>query len=122
MRKPSLRLFLFAIGLVVGLRADVDLKNFDLSIKPQDDFYRFVNGTYLKNTPIPPEYSSWGSHAELTLRNQNSLRALCERAAAKGAAGIAVERQVGDFYASGMDEAAINAAGAAPLQEWLDCI
>ncbi len=120
MRKFSLLLAALALSLVS--RADVTPANFDLSVKPQDDFYRFVNGSYLKNTPIPPEYSSWGSHAELTKRNQDALRAICERSAAKGAAGTPFERQVGDLFASGMDEAAINAAGATPLQPEFDLI
>lgn len=103
-------------------RADVDPRNFDSAVKPQDNFYQFVNGTYLKNVAIPPEYSSWGSHAELTQRNLGSLRALSERAVSRGAAGSALERQVGDLYASGMDAAAIEAAGVKPLQPLLDRI
>ena len=114
MRQTSL---LFAtLVLYSAARADVTPANFDRAVKPQDDFYRFVNGSYLRDTPIPPAYSSWGSHAELTKRNQDSLRTLCERAAAKGPQGSALERQIGDLFASGMDVAAINAAGAAPLQ------
>ncbi len=102
------------------LRADVNPANFDLTVKPQDDFYRYVNGTYLKNTVIPPAYSSWGSHATLQKSNQEALRKVCEAAAAKGAQASAVERQVGDLWTSGMDEAAINAAGIAPLQDELN--
>jgi predicted metalloendopeptidase len=105
-----------------AIRADVSPKNFDLTVRPQDDFYRYVNGTYLKTTVIPPEYSSWGSHAELTKRNQDALRILCERSAVKGTSGTAIERQVGDLYASGMDVAAIEAAGAKPLQPELERI
>ncbi len=111
---------LFVIATLA--RADVDPRNFDLSVKPEDNFYQFVNGTYLKNTPIPPEYSSWGSHAELTKRNLDALRTLCERSAAKGTNGSALEQQVGDLYASGMDLEAINAAGVKPLQGELDRI
>ncbi len=119
----SFAIFVAAAWLAAaGLRADVTPANFDLAVKPQDDFYRYVNGTYLKNLAIPPAYSSWGSHAELVDRNQQALRALAEAAAAKGPQGTPVERMVGDFYASGMDEAAINAAGIAPLQDWLDLI
>ena len=103
-------------------RADVVPANFDLTVKPQDNFYQFVNGTYLRNTPIPPAYSSWGSHAELQDRNQQALHTLAERAALRGGAGTPIERMVGDFYASGMDETAINAAGAAPLRGQLDLI
>ncbi len=105
-----------------GARADVTPANFDLTVKPSDDFYRFVNGTYLKTTEIPAAYSSWGSHAQLQDRNQQALRTLAEAAAAKGGQGTAIERMVGDFYASGMDEAAINAAGIQPLQVQLDLI
>jgi predicted metalloendopeptidase len=103
-------------------RADVTPANFDLAVKPQDNFYLYVNGSYLRNTPIPPAYSSWGSHAELQDRNQQALHTLAEQAAAKGAQGTPVERLVGDFYASGMDEAAANAAGAAPLRDYLALI
>ncbi len=112
---PSLLTTAFLLA-VASARADVTPANFDLTVKPQDDFYRYVNGSYLKNTPIPAAYSSWGSHAELADRNQQAMRKLAEAAAAKGAAGGAIERMVGDFYASGMDEAAINAAGIEPLK------
>jgi predicted metalloendopeptidase len=115
----TLAVALFSAAFV---RADVDPRNFDSAVKPQDNFYQFVNGTYLKNVAIPPEYSSWGSHAELTQRNLGSLRALSERAVSRGAAGSALERQVGDLYASGMDAAAIEAAGVKPLQPLLDRI
>lgn len=112
---------LAALALSPALaRADVNPANFDLTVKPQDDFYRYVNGTYLKNTTIPPAYSSWGSHATLQKSNQEALRKVCEAAAAKGPQGSAVERQVGDLWTSGMDEAAIDAAGLTPLRDELD--
>jgi predicted metalloendopeptidase len=110
------------LALAIGSRASVDPATFDLSVKPQDDFFRYTNGTWLKNTPIPPEYSRWGSFDALQVSNTEKLNALCQEAAAKSASGSAVERMVGDFYASGMDEASINAAGAAPIQPELDRI
>lgn len=105
-----------------GVRAGVEPKNFDLSVKPQDDFFRYVNGTWLKNVTIPASESRWGSFTELRDRNWQNVRTICERAAAKGAAASGAERMVGDFYASGMDEAAINAAGVSPLRPELDRI
>jgi predicted metalloendopeptidase len=108
--------------LVVCAHASVDTATFDLSVKPQDDFFRYTNGTWIKNTPIPAEYSRWGSFDELQVRNTGLLNDLCIAAAAKGASGTPVERMAGDFYASGMDEAAVNAAGAAPLKQELDLI
>jgi putative endopeptidase len=105
-----------------GLRAEIDPQQFDPAVKPQDDFFRYVNGPWLKNTPIPAEYPMWGTAMMLVDGNAVALRALCERAAAKGAAGTVNEKLVGDFFSSGMDEAAVNAAGAAPLRPEFDRI
>src|SRR6188768_3692310 len=91
-----------ALSLGLGLRAEVDPKNFDLEVKPQDDFYHYANGTWLKNNPVPGEFSRWGGFIVLQEENQKNLRIICERVAAKGAAGTATENMVGDFYASGM--------------------
>jgi predicted metalloendopeptidase len=116
----------FAAGLAGALalcaRASFDPSTFDLSVKPQDDFFRYANGTWIKNTPVPPEYSRWGSFDALAERNKDLLKGICEAAAAKGAAGTPVERMVGDFYVSGMDVDAANAAGVAPIQPELDAV
>ena len=61
MRKITLALAATALTLTLGARAEIDLKNFDLSVKPQDDFFRYVNGTWLKNVAIPESEARWGS-------------------------------------------------------------
>jgi putative endopeptidase len=122
MFKPMLAAGVAAFSLALCVSASVDLSTFDLSVKPQDDFFRYANGTWLKATPIPAEYSRWGSFDALQVRNIELLSKLCEAAAAKGASGSPLDKMVGDFYSSGMDEAAINAAGAAPLKPELDLI
>ncbi|MDQ6654465.1 MAG: M13 family metallopeptidase, partial [Verrucomicrobiota bacterium] len=94
-----------------------DLQNMDQSVKPSEDFYTFANGTWLKNNPIPPEESRWGSFNELIEKNNAALKIAAEKAAA-GQAGDAPEiKKVGDYYASGMDEKAIDEAGAKPLAD-----
>lgn len=103
-----------------AVHAGLDLKNFDPAVKPQDDFYRYVNGTWLTQNPVPPEFDRWGGFTQLQEDNQKKLRAICERVAARPAGGTAIEQMVGDFFTSGMDEAAINAAGLEPLQPELD--
>jgi putative endopeptidase len=112
----------FSLLLTGTSPAALDTKNFDLTAKPQDDFYRYANGAWLKNNPVPPEFASWGAFAELRDLSVINLHIICERVAAKQNGVTAIEKMVGDFYASGMDEAAVNAAGAKPLQPELDRI
>ena len=114
--KTSCWVVLVAVSLLpVGLRADIDPKNFDLSVKPQDDFYQYANGGWLKTNPVPPAYATWGAFNEVDERNKVVLHAILERAAQATNPGF-IEKLVGDFYASGMDEAAVDAAGLTPLQ------
>src|SRR6478672_4330793 len=94
----------------------LDLKNMDTSVKPQDDFYLYANGGWIKSNPIPPEFGRWGSFNMLAEQNNDALKVVAEKAAAsstaaaKSGADKATEadvKRVGDFYASGMNEAAI---------------
>ena len=43
-----------------------DVSHIDKTCKPCDDFFQYVNGNWIKNNPIPPEYASWGSGSMLT--------------------------------------------------------
>ena len=99
----------------------VDPAYLDRAADPCRDFYRFANGAYDKE-PIPAAYGSFGVNQEIDDRNWALLKEILEASAkAQGAKGTAVQR-IGDFYASGMDEAAIEAAGLAPLKPWLQRI
>jgi putative endopeptidase len=121
MRKLIWAVFAAALTLCHTTRAGIDLPYFDRSIKPQDDFFGYVNGTWLKTVVIPADMARYASFNRLQENNWNNLHALCEQAAAKPGA-TAAERFVGDFYASGMDESAIDQAGAKPLQPELEQI
>ncbi len=94
----------------------------DPAVKPADDFYRYANGAWLRDTPIPPEYSRWGSFDELLERNERNLRTVCERASAVADQGTPSERIVGDFYASGLDDDALASNGVSPLRFEFDRI
>ena len=114
MRKSSLAILAALSVFALGVRGEIDPKNFDPEVRPRDDFYRYANGAWLKNHPVPASESRWASFTILQEDNQKNLRAILERAAALKTPS-AIEKQVGDFYASGMDEAGIDAAGATPL-------
>ena len=100
----------------------IDASNFNTNVRPQDDFFEYANGTWLKNTPIPPTEARWGSFNELQEFNQKALRTLCEEAAANPGAKGSIKQKVGDLYAVGMDSAAIEKQGIAPLKPYLDRI
>jgi predicted metalloendopeptidase len=92
-----------------------DTTNFDRSVRPQDDFFRFVNGSWLKRTDIPADASSWGAFNELRERSRDALHTILEDAAKSKAAPGTEERKVGDLYASYMDTARIEKLGITPL-------
>ncbi len=87
----------------------------NLSAKACQDYYQFANGGWLKKNPIPPEYPSWGTFSQLAERNREAMRKILERLAKEKSAPGSEEQKLGDFYASCMDETAIEAAGAKPL-------
>jgi putative endopeptidase len=92
----------------------------DPGADPGVDFYRFANGGWLDANPIPAGYGAWGSFEEVSRRNEVVLRELLERAAAEP--GSELDRLLGDAFAAGLDLAAIEAAGIAPIAPLLEAI
>jgi predicted metalloendopeptidase len=90
---------------------------FDHDYPLGSDFYRHVNAKWLAANPIPPEYGSWGAFHEVHVRNENLLHELLDEAAATPGKTGTPEAMVGDYWASGLDEAAIEHAGLDPLEE-----
>src|SRR6476659_1158042 len=59
----------------------LDPKNMDTSVKPGDDFYLYANGGWIKNNPVPPEFSRWAAFNELAEKNNDALQEIAEKAA-----------------------------------------
>jgi predicted metalloendopeptidase len=87
----------------------------DRSVDPRADFARFAWGKWAQDNPLPADKSRWGAFGELDQYNQAALRAILEAAAAKSHEPGSVEQKVGDFFASAMDTATIDAAGLKPV-------
>jgi putative endopeptidase len=96
-----------------------DTANLDKTCKPCDDFFQFAMGSWMKNNPIPPEYSTWGSFTVLADKNQQALRQILEASEKAEAPAGSNEKKIGDYYASCMDTAAIDAAGTKPIDPQL---
>jgi putative endopeptidase len=99
------------------LRSGLDLAGFDRSVRPQDDLYRFVGGTWLAKTEIPADRSNYGSFIILDDQAQEEVRALIVAAAEQPNRAPGSDAQkVGDFYRSYMDTARIDSLGLGPLR------
>lgn len=100
-----------------------DPANFDTTVRPQDDFYQFANGTWLRNTPIPPDRASFGTFDALRERSESALQELLEAAAAaRGHAAGSDLQKVADYYRSFLDSARIETLGLEPLRPELNRI
>jgi putative endopeptidase len=101
----------------------LDTAGMDRTVVPGDDFGRYANGTYLKNLVIPADKSNYGMFTKLRDLSQERTRTIILAAAARKDTKPGSEAQkVGDFYATFLDEAAIEAKGLAPLKSRLDAI
>ena len=94
----------------------VDLAAGDHGVRPGDDFFAYANGRWYASFVIPADHSSYGPFNELEEISTGRVRAIIEAAAAAHPAAATPEQQIGDYYASFMDEQAIESAGLAPAQ------
>jgi putative endopeptidase len=101
------------IGMRSGSGAGIDRAAGDPSVRAQDDFFRRVNGRWLKATEFPADKAYLGSFEALHDKIQVELRGLVEKAAQTRA--NADEARIADLYESFVDEAAVERAGIAPL-------
>ncbi|MDB5292240.1 MAG: peptidase, partial [Phycisphaerales bacterium] len=104
------------------LKSGIDRANFDESVKPGQDFFQYVNGVWIKNNPIPAEYSRWGAFPQLRDNNLEYLRQIIEDLT-KSAGPLDPDRQkIRDLYLTAMDEAKLRQQGASPLASELESI
>lgn len=96
----------------------IDIANIDSTAKPTDDFYQFVNGTWIKNNAIPESESRWGSFNELEKLNKAKLLTILQDASAdKTAKAGSNTQKIGDFFSVAMDSVKLNKDGITPLND-----
>ncbi|HWU14923.1 MAG TPA: M13 family metallopeptidase [Caulobacter sp.] len=104
----------FTSAAWAGDRSGVDQTSFDKSVAPGADFWAYANGEWVKAHPIPADRSSYGKSAVMVEEAAKRTVDLIQSASLVADGGI--KQKIGDYYASYMDEAAIEAKGIAPLK------
>ena len=111
-----------SLNLVSCNKKEVELfdplvTNRDTLVNPADDFFKYANGGWFKNNPIPSTEQSNGIFRTIADTINNQIKQICEKSAQDESAEKGSNKQkIGDFYASGMDTIAINKAGISPLK------
>jgi endothelin-converting enzyme/putative endopeptidase len=100
----------------------IDTSAMDTSVKPGDDFYRYVNGNWVSTFQMPPDKARYGVFDALRDKSETDVRTLLDELTATPAPAGSVRQKVADLFRSWMDEAAIEARGLEPLQADLRAI
>jgi len=114
-----------ACGLKTGedavvLTSGIELANMDTSVRPQDDFFRYVNGTWLETTEIPADRTNTGVMMDLRDKAREDVRTIIEEVASETDLEPGTDEQkVADLYNSFMDTERIDELGMAPLENLL---
>jgi len=119
-----------SVGLVSGEKDElmektkaINTKNMDLSVAPGNNFFQYVNGTWMTENPIPAEYSQYGAFTILYENNQKLLKQLVKDVSEQKDTPVgSVNQKIRDLYNSGMDTAAIEKAGINAIKTELDAI
>lgn len=99
-----------------------DVSNLDRKIRPQDDFFQYANGGWLKKNPIPHDESKWGSFYLLRKASDEALHDILEGSKHRNAPQGSNLQKVRDYYLSATDEKKLNKEGAKPLNKFFDMI
>ena len=115
---------MMAIAPIMGTAQDQSglyEKNFDRSVRPQDDFYRFATGGWQKNNPLPAAYSRFGSFDQLQEDNNNRINTILgELQKKKKYKQGTIEQKLSDFYKLALDVERRNKSGIAPVKGLLE--
>lgn len=100
----------------------IDPANMDTTVAPGEDFFRYANGTWLKTTEIPSDKTRYGSFDLLRDQTNEDVKALLEATLQSDDKLGTAKGNIGAFFKSGMDTSAIEKAGMAPVQPYIDKI
>jgi predicted metalloendopeptidase len=111
-----------SVAATAAVVTGIDLAGIDKSVAPGDDFFAYGNGAWANKTAIPADRSRYGTFDQLFEKTSAEVRELIQTAAKANPKPGSDAQKVGDYYASFMDEAGIEAKGLKPLKSEIDRI
>jgi putative endopeptidase len=108
-----------AAAAPIATASGLDKAGMDAGVRPQDSLFFSMNGTWLKNTPIPADKSDYGTFTKLDDLSNERVKTIIENLSTKPQDAGSLDAKISDFYNSYMDTAAIDAAGLRPLWQYL---
>ena len=100
----------------------VDRANLNDSVAPQEDFYEYACGGWMKANPLKPEFSRFGTFDQLGENTREQVKSLVTGLDTKNAVAGSAAQQIGDLYAMGMDSVRLNEQGATPILKDVETI
>jgi len=111
------------VAVATDLVSGIDQSGFDEAIRPQDDFFAYVNGLWVQNTEIPGDKARWGTFDVLGEQSQKDVRTLVEEvSAAEGIEAGTPKQKIRDYYNAYMNAEAATAIGIEAIREELTAI
>jgi len=104
---------------VPGRTVFFDKSGMDTTVSPADNFFMYANGTWIKNTKIPPSETGWGGMYSMAVENKKELHDILEDVSQQHDEIDSKEQKVGDLYFSGMDTASMNKWDYTPVKPLL---
>lgn len=101
---------------VADLKSGVEMTGMDTSIRPQDDYYAYANGSWLASTEIPADQVGWGSYMTLRDKSLKQLREIIDDVSSDSG-GDQATAKIGAYYRAYLDEEKIEEAELSPLED-----
>ena len=116
---PFIAVLLFGACKNSSEKKLVEITGIDSSLRPGDNFFKYVNGKWYDTAQIPASQAGVGAYMFMNYPQRLRLQSILDSVSKANNTAGSVEQKIGDFYASGMDTATIDKRGYDPIKPML---